>query len=275
MNTHNLKIILIFILLFLIIILTGTLIFALNNKSFNFSFFKFEKEELIKTDSFDINSINAIDINTIHDVRFITTDEKEIEVKIFGSKNDKVDINLNNNILKINYNHHKVCFGFCFFNNYIEVHIPKNYNKDIDINTISGNIELDTFMASKLNLQTTSGEIKLGVFNKVNAVSVSGDIDIESVNIAEIKTTSGDININSINDSFELITTSGNIDINNIVLKKNSKIKTVSGDVVIKKKNDIYIESNTTSGDINIKNNNRLAETILNIKTVSGNINSD
>ena len=40
-------------------------------------------------------------------------------------------------------------------------------------------------------------------------------------------------------------------------------------------KNDIYIETETNSGDEEVKNNNRMAEIVLKITTTSGNIRVD
>ena len=40
-------------------------------------------------------------------------------------------------------------------------------------------------------------------------------------------------------------------------------------------KNDIYIETETNSGDEDVKNNNRMAEIVLKITTTSGNIKID
>ena len=46
-------------------------------------------------------------------------------------------------------------------------------------------------------------------------------------------------------------------------------------DVEIKNKNDIYIETETGSGDAHVKNNNRMAEIVLKITTTSGSIRVD
>ena len=197
MNTKTLKITLIFILIFLIIILTGFLIFALSYKGVDFMSFSWGKAELIKTENFSINNVDDIIIDAKHDVKFITSDTNEIKVNIFGKKNSDVDVSLNDNTLKINYNTSKICFGFCYSNEYIEVFIPKNYAKNVKVNTISGDIKMDSFDAYKLDIKTVSGEIELGNFNKITATSISGDIDITSGNDVEVKTTSGDIEIDN------------------------------------------------------------------------------
>ena len=64
----------------------------------------------------------------------------------------------------------------------------------------------------------------------------------------------------------------GDIEIDNVSLTENAKIKTTSGDVEIDKINNIYIDATTTSGKVDIKNNDRKADYELKIKTTSGDI---
>ena len=44
-------------------------------------------------------------------------------------------------------------------------------------------------------------------------------------------------------------------------------------EMLINGKNDIYVETETNSGDAEVINNNRMAEIVLKITTTSGNIN--
>lgn len=70
----------------------------------------------------------------------------------------------------------------------------------------------------------------------------------------------------------ETKSTSGNIIVDRANINENSFIKTNSGNVVINNKNDIYVETETTSGDADVQNNNRMSEIVLDITTTSGNI---
>ena len=84
--------------------------------------------------------------------------------------------------------------------------------------------------------------------------------------------TKQDVKIKKVNTKVNIELTSGDITINEVNLTKNSRIKAVSGDVIIDKTNDIYIESHTTSGDDDVFNSNRKASVELQIKTTSGDI---
>lgn len=69
-----------------------------------------------------------------------------------------------------------------------------------------------------------------------------------------------------------MIAKSGSIEIDSLNISENSLITTKSGNVHINSKNDIYVETETVSGDDNIKNNNRKADIEVKITTTSGSI---
>ena len=157
-----------------------------------------------------------------------------------------------------------------------------------NIETSSGDILIGN--GNEVTLKASSGNIKAGDFNKLLAEASSGDIEIGTISEdAKVKTASGiitlnganklkaeaisgDIKINSIENNCEISSTSGNIIVDRANINENSFIKTNSGNVVINNKNDIYVETETTSGDADVQNNNRMSEIVLDITTTSGNI---
>lgn len=156
-----------------------------------------------------------------------------------------------------------------------------------NIKTSSGDVVIGN--GNEVTLQTSAGNIKAGNFTKLSAEAVSGDVEVENIQDCTIKTssgkivagtankiqaeaTSGDIRINKIEEYCNLSSNSGNIDIETLNIIENSFINAKSGNVKIKSKNDIYVETDTKSGDADIKNNNRKAELVLKITTTSGNI---
>lgn len=157
-----------------------------------------------------------------------------------------------------------------------------------NIETSSGDILIGN--GNEVTLKASSGNIKAGDFNKLSAEASSGDIEIGTISEdAKVKTASGkitlnganklkaeaisgDIKINSIENNCEISSTSGNIIVDRANINENSFIKTNSGNVVINNKNDIYVETETTSGDVDVQNNNRMSEIVLDITTTSGNI---
>ena len=157
-----------------------------------------------------------------------------------------------------------------------------------NIETSSGDILIGN--GNEVTLKASSGNIKAGDFNKLSAEASSGDIEIGTIsedakvktasgkitlngaNKLKAETISGDIKINSIENNCEISSTSGNIIVDRANINENSFIKTNSGNVVINNKNDIYVETETTSGDADVQNNNRMSEIVLDITTTSGNI---
>lgn len=98
---------------------------------------------------------------------------------------------------------------------------------------------------------------------------------VDSVKRLQAEASSGNIAISKINEYCNLKTSSGNIDIESLNIIENSFISAKSGNVDIKSKNDIYIETETGSGDADVKNNNRMSEIVLKITTTSGSIRVD
>ena len=159
------------------------------------------------------------------------------------------------------------------------------------IESSSGDILIGN--GNEVTLKASSGSIKAGDFNKLSAEASSGDIEVGTISEdATIKTasgkitldranklkaeaSSGDIKINSIENHCEISSISGNIIVDTINITENSSIKANSGNVVINNKNDIYVETETNSGDEDVKNNNRMAEIVLKITTTSGSIRVD
>ena len=194
------------------------------------------------------------------------------ELNIHTSSGDIMAQNLENNNINLESSSGKIECG--------------NINNGI-LKSSSGNITVGN--GNKITLQASSGDIKAGNFNKLSAEASSGDIEIGTIGEGAIKTasgkinviganrikaeaSSGDIDIETIQNYCELKTSSGNIDINSLSITENSNITAKSGNVRINGKNDIYIETETGSGNAKIENNNRMAEIVLKIITTSGNI---
>ena len=172
---------------------------------------------------------------------------------IFDKKDNTLNISMNDAEKKI-------------YNGSIEILIPNNFNGNIVIDTVSGNINLDSINTSNLTVKSISSDVILGdnnISDKLNINSKSGNISLYSLTKyknANFKTIAGNIDIalsNSINSldissisgdvilsdadtmdnvKFELSSKSGDIDANNTKLQKgngNSKVKvtTISGDI--------------------------------------------
>lgn len=276
MSNRNIKIILACVLVVIIISLTTFLILAL--KYPNMKIFKFGyngKSELIKTEEFNLYEIEKITAESkSSDIRVMPANDNDvITVKIYGDKDANPTVKVDNKELQIDYDYSIICFGFCSMNNsIIEIYIPTNYDKDLNLSSISGDIKVTNISSENCSIKTTSGDILTEKLKNANVSTVSGDVKIGSVNNIDVKTTSGDIEINRVDNNIEAESVSGEIDINNLTINNNSTIKTTSGDVDIDYCNDVYIDATTKSGDINIDKNNRYSSITLKITTISGDV---
>jgi len=109
-------------------------------------------------------------------------------------------------------------------------------------------------------------------YKDVVLTTTSGDVKVSSAEHLEVRTISGDVDVNNILGYVNISTTSGSVNIERLEVLKNSVIKSVSGDVEIERCNTVYVDAKTTSGDIDIYENSRLSDIVLNITTVSGDI---
>src|SRR6056297_1590351 len=159
-----------------------------------------------------------------------------------------------------------------------KIRLPMDVLKKTAINTVSGSIKATGLKSSKVKLSSTSGDItcddascnelsistksgdiriqRVDVENKCTLSSLSGDISSFDIDATQITCTdkSGDIKIDSISEKAQYLSAnnvSGDIAVRNI--PSESKIITVSGDIMIKNVNrKISWNANTVSGDINI-----------------------
>lgn len=273
MKNNKLIIFLIIVLSILalsLISLIGYLIITKSTVNFNFD----DKTELIYEKNYLNEEINDIVIKSISsDIIFKESIDNEIKVTIYGDKSDNLKVNLENNILSIDYDiKNNFCIGICSLDDKIIINIPLTYDKEININTTSGDIKGIDLTNANLTLSSTSGDIKINNINKSNIKTTSGDVNINKTTNTTIKTTSGDVEIKDVTEKLNVKTTSGDVEIDNLILKEDSKINTTSGDVEIDKINNIYVDTTTKSGRVDIKNNDRKADYELKIETTSGDI---
>lgn len=269
MKNNSLIILLIFVLSLLMTICIGFMIFGINNKvSFGGKYTK--KEYLFEE---EISKIKTSLTDTDVEVRKYDGNKVNVIYQNKG-KNKEIDVHLNDNILEISDKGlSNFCFGFCFFDRKVTIYVPNDYKGSFDLDTKSGDIEILNNFNNSFDIKTISGDINGKNLGKNNIKTVSGDIELGNLfDMSKISTTSGDISVDSINKSLNISSVSGEVSIDKINISSDSYISTVSGDVVIKMANDIYVETKSVSGDASIKNNNRKSDTILNVKTTSGDI---
>lgn len=267
--SNFLKVLLIVLLVLVVLCLSfGLYLFIKNDYSFSFLS---SKVELVESKEFD--SIKDLNIDTdTADIYIKTSENNKVKVELYS--NDVKEKEISNSDTSLNVTLKNDCWFLCFFSrSKIYVYLPKNYQNNIVINSTTGDITMDDYALSNVDLHVTTGDITLKDVKNASIKVTTGDVKIDNVNDVNIESTTGDINIKKVNNSMNIQTTTGDIDIYEANLKVNSYLKATTGDVTVKKTNDIYVESETSTGDNHINNNNRRSEIELKIKTSTGDVN--
>lgn len=276
MKNNRIKVLTIILLVVLAVGITGLMVVALLENKNGFSYFNLTKEsKIILEKNYTETTLTKISIETNSaDVKVVKTTTPEIKVLFYGDEQDDVKSEISENELTIShFPKNRFCFGFCGWKEEeIIIYLPENQNNNLEIKTISGDIEVQSFERLKSEIKTTSGDIHLEELEDVVINTTSGDVEIDSLKVAEVNTVSGEISIKNVTSSINLKTTSGDIELGYLNCEADSKIKSTSGDVTIKGLNNTYVETKTISGDIQMDKNERTAPNVLTIETTSGDI---
>lgn len=263
-------------------------IFIKNKQSFNFNFsFNNKIMENLYIDKNYEDTFKEIDIDTtLANIEIKRSNDNIIRLKTY-SKEEETSVKTENNILKIKIESEK-CKFVCLNKKIskIELYLPENYENEININNNYGDIIIDKFENSTINIIEDAGDVSIEESNLINIENKYGDIEIGNVKIGTLKASAGDIKINkadnlnienkygdveikNINEYANIIVDCGDIEIDNFTVKEDSKIENKYGDIEINKTN-AYIDAKTDLGDMKINNND--SEQKLTIKNNCGDI---
>ena len=246
-------------------------------------------EQLVIDETYN-TSFSRLSINSsLSDIYIKSSNDINTKVLIYGDK-DYISHELKNNTLTINIKE-KDCYGICFKNiiSKVEIYLPKEYNKVIEIKNEFGNIEIDSFANSAIDIKEEYGDIKINSSNFITVDSEHGNLDIDNVKKARIDIEYGDLNINnvddikisnehgnikiqSVNEYLTINNEYGDILINNLNIIKNSFIETEYGDINIENTNDIYISAKSDMGKVTINKNNKNSNIKLKLESDHGDI---
>lgn len=244
---------LISILSILFIVVLFVMVYLLNN---DYSFTSSNHQKLYEK-AYSLSLFDDVHLSvTDSDVFIKKSDTNQVRVEIYGEENKSSSV-IRDRILEIKKSSsNRMCFFFCFSErDAVYLYLPKESSGMLSIQSRSGDIVVEDFPNLELDITTNSG-----------------DTSIDTVSNLKVKTSSGDLDIHSILGGINITSYSGDVMIDSLSILKNSSISTSSGDVSISSASDCYIDAQTKSGDISIKNNDRFANTSLEIKTRSGDI---
>lgn len=291
MKNKNLMVGLIILCLMGAISLT-TLMMSLINGNFKMlsfhPFFKISDQE-IWNETYD-NNIEELKIKgNISNINIMHSDDSKIRVVIYGNKNDlKLDVNDKKLDIEIK---EKNCIGFCFNmkQSKIEIYLPDDYSKKINVKNNYGDIKIEQFLladivieedcgdvsvagGNKIKVENNYGDIKIGSVKKLQVKEDCGDVFVEKGDDISIENRYGNIKIEQVLQTINIKEDCGDIKIDSLNIIKDSKIVNRFGDIKINETNDIYINSKTNLGDNKINKNNKGSETSLSLKNDCGDI---
>ncbi|MBD7911711.1 DUF4097 family beta strand repeat-containing protein [Clostridium cibarium] len=209
--------------------------------------FSFNSETTIqKEESIDLTNLNKVNINfSSSDVVLKTTDEPKMKVvqraksKLDDNEKFIVDKTGDEVIIRKKSLNASSIFHFGIYSEEIEIYIPKSYNKDLNVESSSGDVKssLETSL-NKVSFSAHSGDIGMETGINANDVKIkvsSGNVDVESITSKtyDISSSSGDININSVSGSGEIESRSGDIKIQYKDISEYSNVSAHSGDINI------------------------------------------
>ena len=156
-----------------------------------------------------------------------------------------------------------------------DIYLTQELVESLDIEYRSCNVTIhEDFTFSYANLVGSTGEVELksNVTNKLNIEMSTGDIKISDCNPKEanLKSTSGDIEIKSMTtETLEVETTTGDIKIIDCTADQTT-VKSSTGDIEVKNISNSSLEIKTTSGKIGIAKTNDLTNVI--VEATTGNV---
>lgn len=282
-------IILIIVLIIFVSALCNILMFAIQNKGWNW-FMSFgdlsdlRKEEHIKKEQqislFDLEKV-SLEFKS-SDVNVFFTEDSQIRVVQYSYKElDEEELfKVDKTAKHITVRESTKPRFFLFYIGFMEqsvydVYIPKEYKESLEIKAVSGDVEVEENLKFEdLTIASTSGDIRMGNVEAKNIKieSISGDIKLGDLTDEDLKlkTVSGDIRVESAKGKIEAKTTSGTIEIKE--LEGNVELTSVSGDV---KSDDFKVTGTsrvkTTSGNVRMYLNQE-SNCEIQTKSVSGNV---
>jgi lia operon protein LiaG len=252
------------------VILTALLVyFICNGHSYNiFNFRGYSNNfQVQKQQSVGINNCDKISLDfSSGDISFKTTDDSKLKViERANSKlsdNEKFTVERDGNCISIKddsiMSTSLNIFGFGYGAKEIEVDIPKNYNKDMDVATKSGDIRFNSDVTlNNLQCEQSSGDFNSEniTANNISINSKSGDLRTKMLDTKgyNVQTSSGDIDINELSGSGQIEASSGDITINYEDIGDYSNVNDRSGDIKLSTPKSLSYEFNgkCSSGEIN------------------------
>lgn len=222
-------------------------------------------EEGIERSVFPGNRIDEVNIETMyHKIIIKDSDSDEVIFEYPKSNKYHYDVSLSGSTLDIEYEYNgldkfmkKMTFSK---DDTIRLYLPKMSHIELNIENVSGNMEISNLKLDTIDIENVSGIIRINdvILDELNAETVSGPYRINNLKA----------------DNVNLESVSAKIEMQNITAD-NIDLETVSGAMDIEicgHKEDYNISIEKMFADINIESESG-EDKELNIETVSGSVN--
>ena len=239
----------------------------------------------------EVTILKTLNIKT--DVTDITVEEKDtnsIKIELYSENPKNYEITENENDIKVVLEEGKK-IGFNFFKKSprVKIYVPKEYNKNMVINSDAGDVKIGNLPYATLDAKLDVGDLRIKELKTINTTLRVGDLRIEKVQklIADVKTgdikvnyvneliskiKTGDIKIDTLDGQMDIVSTTGDIKVQDATIKENSKIKNNIGDIKINNISGCYIDAKTRVGDINVNQKERKSDIELKIENNVGDV---
>ena len=222
----------------------------------------------------------TLEIRTVNvSVAFTVHGGEELSIRYIGAEENELFYNLNGNLLEIyQRNENYGIFNWGWTSNmggelYVSIPVNSREFNSITINTVSGAVNIDSFIAETLKVNSVSGLILasgIRTSGDFELKTVSGAIDVDAVISRNIRlgSVSGRVRLNDggADENINLSTVSGAADISGAVAL-NISITSVSGRANISESRAENISVGSTSGRIEAS---EIITINLNINSTSG-----
>lgn len=220
-------------------------------------------QDINKEKSIQLGSAEEIYIDSkTSKITLIPEDRQDIRVSLSGSITSflpitEPELNLESSGNKINITLKDNFKIFTGANNIkLDVYIPKNYNKDIEVKNITGSVNIGDMTLHNLEIDTTTGKIALEdlAINKLNVSCTTGSLEVSSVKTSEtkVKLTTGSGKFNDFTGDLDAKGTTGSFDIGYKEFNNDIKAVVTTGSITIRlpEKSEFKLNARATTGKI-------------------------
>lgn len=242
----------------------------------------------VSMDNVDNISVDTSCMDIIVQIEDRTDLKAELKGNISKSIKDRCKFTAEKNGNSINISYKEKSWGSFFSFNFnvinnlkLYVYVPKNYANKLDLDCSSGDIKVNDFNCKELKAETSSGDITINNINadKLTLDCTSGDITGKNITTKDsnVSTSSGDIKLNEYKGNVAIDATSGSVSIDFGQVPNKIDGETSSGDIKLTLPADskFNVDAEVSSGDINCEFPITMNKNDSDRQTLRGTVGSD